>query len=148
MDLIPICKSLLRNKVSFLLLAVQVAITLAVLVNALALVSRSRQIINEPTGLDANNIITLMSVPFSQQFKDQAYMEARLKEDLAFLNRHPGVVAATTSNSAPGDFGSNWGIHAAGNDDNSQSAGYFGADENFLKALGLELSEGRGFNQE
>jgi putative ABC transport system permease protein len=148
MDLIPICKSLLRNKVSFTLLAVQVAITLAVLVNALALVSRSREIINAPTGLDADNIITMLSVPFDQQFKDQAYMQARLMDDLAFLNRYPGVLAATTSNSAPGDIGSNWMIHAAGHDENSQSAGYFGADENFLEALGLELSEGRGFNQE
>ena len=149
MDLIPICKSLLRNKISFTLLAVQVAITLAVLVNALALVSRSREIINEPTGLDSDNIITMLSVPFDQQFSDKAYMEARLRDDLVFLNRFPGVIAATTSNSAPGDFGSNWGIYAAGSDGNtSQSAGYFAADENFLEALGLELSEGRGFTQE
>jgi putative ABC transport system permease protein len=148
MDLLPICKSLLRNRISFLLLAVQVAITLAVLVNALALVNRSREIINEPTGLDAENIITLLSVPFAQQFTDSAYREARLRDDLALLNSQPGVVAATTSNSAPGDFGSNWMIQAASQDPNSHSAGYFAADENFLAALGLELLEGRGFRQE
>ncbi len=148
MELLPVCKALLRNKTSFLLLALQVAITLAVLVNALALVSRSREIINEPNGLDADNIITMISVPFGPGFINKSYMEARLRDDLIFLNRYPGVIAATTSNSAPGEFGSNWGISAWGKKDISEpSAGYFTADEKTLDALGVELSEGRGFSE-
>jgi hypothetical protein len=46
MEIPHILKSLIHNKAAFVLLALQVAITLAVLVNALALVKRSREIID------------------------------------------------------------------------------------------------------
>tara|TARA_Y100000310_G_C20682841_1_gene817062 strand:- start:139 stop:1359 length:1221 start_codon:yes stop_codon:yes gene_type:complete len=146
MELPHILKSLIHNKAAFVLLALQVAITLAVLVNALALVKRSKEIIDEPNGMDSQNIIAILSIPFDQQFSDESYMQARLREDLDYLRRMPGVVNATTLNSIPGDIGSNNGIYADGNDSRTgTSAGTFSADEHTFDTLGVEIVAGRNF---
>lgn len=141
-----ILKSQWRSKGSFLLLSVQVAITLAVLVNALALAKRSQEIIDEPTGMDSANIIAIHSVPFDRAFNDKKHMEAMLREDLQLLRNYPGVIAVTVSNSVPGDFGSNNGVRPEDGDRAStQGAGSFAADEQTLDALGIDLVAGRNF---
>ena len=146
MEIPHILKSLIHNKAAFVLLALQVAITLAVLVNALALVKRSREIIDEPNGMDSQNIIAILSIPFDPQFNEESYMQARLREDLDYLRHIPGVVNATTLNSIPGDIGSNNGIYADGRDSNTgTSAGTFSADEHTFDTLGIEIVEGRNF---
>lgn len=146
MEIPHILKSLLHSKAAFILLALQVAITLAVLVNALALVKRSKEIIDEPNGMDSNNIIAILSIPFDQQFNDERYVQAGLRDDLEYLRRMPGVINATCLNSVPGDIGSNNGIYAEGRESSTgTSAGTFSADEHTFDTLGIEIVEGRNF---
>jgi len=146
MEVSQILKSFLHNKAAFVLLSLQVAITLAVLVNALALVKRSREIIDEPNGMDSQNIIAILSIPFDQQFNDESYLQARLREDLDYLRHITGVINATSLNSIPGDLGSNNGIFAEGRDDSTGvNAGTFSADEHTFETLGIEIVEGRNF---
>lgn len=56
MSLHLLLKSLLRRKVVTFLLLVQLALTLALLVNSLLLASQTRDKLNEPTGLDLPHI--------------------------------------------------------------------------------------------
>ncbi|XOV88062.1 MAG: ABC transporter permease [Pseudomonadota bacterium] len=143
---IVILKTLLRNRTSWVLMSLQVAVTLAVLINALALVKRSQEIVNEPTGMDTGSIVTIRVVPFAQEFNDTSRIRTQRTLDLATLRGYPGVINASVSNSFPGDLGSNSGISPAAGDENAGiSAGVFVADEHLLDTLGVELVAGRNF---
>lgn len=144
-----IFKALLHNKASYLLMTFQIAITLAVLINALALVQRSQEIIEEPTGL-AQGLIAIRVVPFGDDFNDVSYWQSVMKADLLFMRQYPGVINASISNSFPGDFGSNSTITPAGRPDDydGPDVGVFHADEEMLDTLGVDLVAGRNFTQE
>lgn len=148
--MLPIVRTLLQNKGSFLLMTLQISITLAVLINALALVQRSREIIQEPTGMEDATIIAIRVVPFAQAFNDEAYGQAQLRRDLDYLRRQPGVVSASVSNSFPGDLGSNSSIYQAGKQDarDGPDVGVFVADEALLDTLGVDIVAGRNFRAE
>lgn len=145
--MLPIFKSLLRNKASYLLVSIQVAITLAVLVNAMALVKRSQEIIHEPSGIMGDEIIAIRVVPFDPAYNDLAFEKNRLRQDLEFLRQYPGVIDASCTNSFPGDIGSNNTVSVAGSADtgNGISAGTFIADDHLLDTLGVPLVSGRNF---
>lgn len=144
-----IFKTLLRNKSTSLLMALQIAITLAVLVNALALVKRSQEITQAASGMDDSNIIAIRVVPFDPAFSDASYGQAQLKQDLDYLRRQPGVVDASVSNSFPGDLGSNNGIAVVGASEKANfDVGTFTADDHLLHTLGVELIAGRNFTPE
>jgi len=146
---IVIARSLLQNKSTWFLLSCQVAITLAVLINAIALVKRSNEIIAEPTGMELQNIITIRSIPFDAAYNDESYMQARMREDLEYLRQYPAVINASASNSFPGDFGSNSEMYALGADEKSAiGVGVFMADENLIPTLGLNITSGRNFRSE
>lgn len=147
--MLPILKALMRNKGSFILMSVQVAITLAVLINALALVKRAQEITAEPNGIDGDNILAIHVVPFDQAFNDIAFMETQFKRDLDFLRSYPGVIDASASNSFPGDMGSNSSIGLASDPDKSDvDVGVFMADDHLLNTLGADLVAGRNFAPE
>lgn len=144
-----IFKTLLRNKGSSILMALQIAITLAVLVNAMALVKRSQDITQASSGMDDNNIVAIHVVPFDPAFNDEDYCEAQLKRDLDYLRQLPNVVDASASNSFPGDVGSNNGIGLPDAPDKSMiSVGTFTADSHLLHTLGVKLVAGRDFTPE
>ncbi|HKI73789.1 MAG TPA: FtsX-like permease family protein, partial [Pseudomonadales bacterium] len=120
--------------------------TLAVLINALALVQRARQITHEPNGIDGSNIVAIHVVPFDAAFNDKNFVQAQLKSDLAFLRNYPGVVDASVTNSFPGDVGSNSSMSVAGAPENSGvDVGVFTADDHMLSTLGVDLVAGRNF---
>lgn len=144
-----IFKTLLKNKGTYLLMTLQVAITLAVLVNALALVKRSREIIEESTGMEDATIIAISVVPFAMEFNDESVVHAQLRRDLDYLRNYPGVIDASVSNSFPGDLGSNNSLKLEGADDESSvDAGTFVADEALLDTLGVNIIAGRDFRPE
>ena len=100
----PILSALLRNRTGAVLVALQVAIALAVLVNALYIVMQRAERIRRPTGIDVDNIIVLSSKGFTQRYQPAAAMQ----EDLDYLRSLPGVVAATVTNAPPlADGGNN-----------------------------------------
>lgn len=148
--MLPIFRTLLRNKGTFLLMTLQISITLAVLINALALVQRSREIIQEPTGMEDVTIIAIRVVPFAQAFNDESYGEAQLRRDLDYLRSQPGVINASISNSFPGDLGSNSSIYQSGKEDSRDGpdVGVFVADEALLETLGVDVIAGRNFRAE
>src|SRR5262245_65561667 len=83
----PIASALWRNRTGALLVAFQIAIGLAVLVNAVYVVKQRVEKINRPTGMDTANMVWVMSAGFA---KDYDYLAAT-REDLAMLRGMPGV---------------------------------------------------------
>src|SRR5689334_6170139 len=139
----PIISALLRNRTGALLVAFQISIALAVLVNAVYIVAGRVQKIGRPTGMDDKNILVISSTGFAQDF-DYA---ASLREDLAYLRSVPGVIAATPVNAVPvSGGGSATSItKTMGDQTHTENGNYFQVDEQGLETLGLRLIAGRNF---
>jgi putative ABC transport system permease protein len=146
MELRPILSAMRRNKVGAILIGVQMAITLAILCNALFIIEQRMALSKRPTGADEANVFVMNN----QWVGNPPDIAAKLKEDLAALRSMPGVVDAVVSNSYPlGNGGSTEGImlNAEQKEPTALSALYL-VDEHGLAALGLKLIAGRNFNSD
>jgi putative ABC transport system permease protein len=144
MELRPILSAMRRNKVGAILIALQMAITLAILCNALFIIQQRIASTHRPTGVDEANIFVLSNLWVGTPTD----LPARLQTDLAALRSVPGVVDAYVTNSYPlSDGGSTDGIslHPDQKEPLALSAIYY-ADDHALRTLGLRLIAGRNFN--
>jgi putative ABC transport system permease protein len=145
-NLRQVVSALRRNRTGALLVAMQIAITLAVLVNAVFIVKQRYERTERPTGFDVENVFAIASAGFAQDFDYVATM----REDLAYLRSVPGVLAATASNAVPlsGGSGAMASLATKPNDEiNSLRGGYFEVDEQGIAALGVRMVAGRPFEQ-
>jgi putative ABC transport system permease protein len=142
----PILSALLRNRTGAVLVAMQVAIALAVLVNALYIVTQRIEKMGRPTGMDVDNIFVVQGAGFTAHYD----LKSSIQQDLAWLRSLPGVIAASPSNAIPlSGGGSSQGITIVpGDRSKDRSFGYFEVDEQGLDALGLHLVAGRNFRHE
>jgi len=146
-DIGPIFRTLMRNKLGALLIALQIALTLAVVTNAAFIIQQRAADVNRPSGLDEANTALFVATLF-----DTAIDQRQLyRDDLDALRALPGVVAATPIQSIPVS-GSGWGddyyTDPEMTSDESISFGMFMVDEHGLDALDLELLAGRNFRPE
>jgi putative ABC transport system permease protein len=142
----PIISAMRRNKVGAILIAVQMAITLAILCNALFIIEQRMALSKRPTGVDEANVVVLDN----QWVGNPPDLIARQQGDLAALRALPGVLDAFATNTVPlTDSGSTEGIslHPDQKTASATAALYFG-DEHAIAALGLKLIAGRNFNSD
>src|ERR1700720_1154768 len=103
MEMRPILSAMRRNKFGALLIATQMAVTLAFLANALTLVEQRMAWSDRPTGLDEADIFVM----YSEMVDYTDDLAARQARDIASLRLLPGVVDAYTTNQHP-LLGSGW----------------------------------------
>jgi putative ABC transport system permease protein len=144
MELMPIVSALRRNRVGALLLIVQIALTLAVVANALSIIQSHMANMSRPSGMDEANLFTLRNHWVGQPND----LRARIETDVTALRGIPGVIDAEATNAFPlvgGGWG--WAIrlkpdqHSGG----VQTTLYF-QDAHGLDAMGLKLLAGRWFS--
>ncbi len=143
LELRPILSSLWRNKVAALLIALQLALTLAVVSNASSFMDDRWQKIARPTGMAVNDVLTVYFTPMTQDYELSAAVDA----DLALIRAIAGVVEATHSHSVPlSNSGDSFGLYNKPNQQNGgYSTGYFFVGAEIIDALGMELIAGRSF---
>jgi putative ABC transport system permease protein len=143
MEIRPILSAMSRNKVGAILIAVQIAITLAILCNALFIIEQRVTSSKRPSGADEANIFVIGN----QWVGNPPDLSARLQGDLAALRALPGVVDAYASNSFPlNDGGSTTGVSLNPDQETPTAlAALYFADEHTLEGLGLKLIAGRNF---
>ena len=142
----PIISAMRRNKVGAMLIAVQMAITLAILCNALFIIQQRIALSKRPTGTDEVNIVVLDN----QWVGNPPDIVGRQQGDLAALRSLPGVQDAFATNAVPlTNSGSTTGISLRPDQKNATASAalYFG-DEHTLAAWGLKLIAGRNFNSD
>ena len=148
MQIKPILSALRRHKAGTFLIAAQIALTLAIVCNALFIIHQRVAHLSEPTGIDEPNIFVIKSEWVGAPAPDQA--DAQIRADLQVLRQLPGVQNATPSNSYP-LRGDGWDdavrLKPDQAQDSSGSTIYF-ADEHFIDTLGLKLIAGRNFRAE
>ena len=149
MNIGPIWRAMLRSKAGFILIALQVAVTLTVMVNAFGIIHERSGKIARPSGLDEGNTFAFASVLFTDYEREQR--KALIDEDLDLIRNTPGVVNAVATNSFPLRQGG-WSVALAlepgrQTPDSVGSAIYF-VDEHGVETFDLELVDGRNFTPE
>jgi putative ABC transport system permease protein len=144
MEIRPMVSALIRRKAGPLLVALQIAIALAICVNAAYVMALRIESARESSGLDVDNIFWILSEGYARDFN----FSASVRADLQLLRSMSGVVAATTINAIPlsgGGFGLTY-YTQPGQKGIAQNASYFYVDEGGLDALGVQLLAGRSFD--
>jgi len=144
MEILPILVALRRNKVGAILVALQIALTLAVVANAMSIIQQHQSDMRRPSGLDEANILTLQNHWVGQPENLRASIDA----DLAAMRGTPGVVDAEATNSYPLLGGGwSWGIRLKPGPQTAPAAPttLYMADTHGLDAMGLKLVGGRWF---
>jgi putative ABC transport system permease protein len=141
----PILSALWRNRTGAVLVAMQIAIALAVLVNALYIVVQRVERMRLPSGIDVANVLVVSSAGFTQHYQART----SIAEDLQFLRTLPGVTAATATNAIPLSGGGSANTLLTRPDEHSDDAmNDFEVDEQGLQSLGLHLVAGRNFRHD
>jgi putative ABC transport system permease protein len=154
MTLPPIIAALRKHKAGVVLIALQIALTLAIVCNAIFIIYTRVDNVSRPTGMDESNLFLIeqqwVGAPNTDEPAGLQKQDAMLREDLAALRAMPGVQSVSPTNSTP-LLGSSWGGSVArkpGTDlrgGDARTVYYFG-DEQLLATLGVHLIAGRNFN--
>ena len=144
MEIRPILSALLRNRAGATLVALQIAITLAIVVNAVYLTQQRVSKISRVSGLDEQNIFSFSAQGFEKGFDFQAMV----RDDMALLRQMPGIVDATPVNNIPlSGGGSSTGYYSLPDKKGENSpANYFRVDDHGVNTLGVKLSAGKTFD--
>ncbi|GAB2191038.1 ABC transporter permease [Sessilibacter sp. MAH1] len=145
MEIKPILKTLIRNPVGLVLISLQVALTLAIVVNALFIVNQRMQSVSIDSGLDEKNTLALTV----SGYLDDYDTKSAIFNDLEYINSLSGVHSAMATNALP-MTNSGWSNTVynsdAENGINTNAALYF-ADDSLAETMDINLVTGRVFNQ-
>lgn len=143
MDIRPILSTLLRHRTAASLIVIEVALTCAIICNALFMISDRITEVRETSGLVEDELVRIQITSIGNDPEE----DARTRSDLAALRALPGVKAATVTNQVP-FVNSSWNNGVRLDADQQQvtmNAAMYMAEEQFLETLGLELVAGRAF---
>jgi putative ABC transport system permease protein len=143
MDIRPILSTLSRHKTAAALIVLEVALSCAIICNAVFLITQRLERIDRPTGM-ANEEIVRISMGNLGENPDA---DALVKQDVASLRALAGVKAAGSINHVPFD-NSSWNtsiqLEPEQERPSAQANVYLG--DAVVETLGLKLAEGRDFN--
>jgi len=146
MEIRPIISALMRSKVALVLIGLQIALTLAIVCNALFIISQRIETMNRPSGMNESDTFTIGSNGFGAGFNTKN----TFVEDLALIRSLPGVRDATPTNTLPMTNGG-WSegvFMAPGQKVSTTITAIYFMDEHGIDAFGTKLIAGRNFKPE
>jgi putative ABC transport system permease protein len=143
MDIRPILSTLRRHKITAWLLIMEIALTCAIVCNAVFLIDQRLQRMDIPSGIAEHNLLQIQFAYIGDQ--PDAYAQAQT--DLATLRQIAGVQAVALANQLPlsGHDMSTSGLKLRPHQRQNtiEAASYYG--QNLLATLGVRLISGRDF---
>ncbi|MFL6550425.1 MAG: ABC transporter permease [Povalibacter sp.] len=146
MEFRPILSAMLRNKTGAFLVGLQIALTLAVIANAVFIIMQRVEKIGRPSGIDSANLIFVQSNGFGPDYN---HLDT-VRRDLDLLRSIPGVVSASSMSGIPmsgGGRSSNYGV-TPDPLKHQTNVNTYDVDQNIIASLGVKLLEGRTFNEQ
>ncbi|HET6807347.1 MAG TPA: FtsX-like permease family protein [Frateuria sp.] len=140
----PILAALKRHKAGTVLIALQIALTLAIVCNALFIIRQRTEHLSRPTGLVESDLLTVGNHWVGA---DDKATPSLTQTDLEALRRMPGVLDATAINSYPlrgGGWSTGLSTNPEARKEQSHTTLYF-SDDHALATMGLKLVAGRNF---
>ena len=148
MQIRPILAALRHHKAGTLLIALQIALTLAIVCNALFIIHERLTRISQPSGIDEPSLLVIHNGWAGKPQDDE--IASLMASDLDTLRKIPGVADVYATNTYPlNNGGIAYGIgHSPDKLKPVTSTAIYFADENALSTLGLKLVAGRNFRPE
>ncbi|MEW5836145.1 MAG: FtsX-like permease family protein [Pseudomonadota bacterium] len=149
MSIKPILAALRRHKAGTALIMLQIALTLAIVCNALFIIHQRLAHLSAPTGVDENNLFVITN-RWADGSMSKAQVDAQIRADLIALRALPAVHDASPSNAYPlrgGGWDNFVGLTPEQVKATSDAAVYLG-DDHLLDTLGVKLLAGRNFTPE
>ena len=140
----PILAALRRNKAGAILIGLQLALTLAIVCNALFIIVQRLGYIGRPSGVDEASLFVVRNIWVGRTGNDAATL---IPSDLATIRATPGVANVYATNSFPLS-GGGWstGLNLMpGQEKSTAQTTVYAADDQTLDTLGVRLVAGRNF---
>jgi len=146
MEIRPILSALLRNKTGPVLVAVQVALSLAILANALHIVQVRQAVSARESGLANEHDVFALQIRHLKPGGHEEQLTAQ-RTEAAILRAVPGVLSVAITNQMPLSRSGNYSSLSTDRKQlksSATTANYMGPDS-LVKTWGLRLVEGRDF---
>jgi putative ABC transport system permease protein len=143
MEIGLIWRAILRNKSGYVLIALQIAVTMALMVNAIAIIQERTALMGRSSGVDEENLFYVNSTGFDPDMDYQVLVA----EDLDAIRNQPGVIDAVKTNSVPLQ-GGGWSQQfqtETGDDVDAISTAIYFVDDHAIDTFGVNLVAGRNF---
>jgi len=143
MEIRPILSTLARHKMAAALIVLEIALSCAIICNALFIVSQRMETLNLASGMDDDRLIEIGLSGIGQQTDG----DARSAEDLATLRAIPGVERVAITNQLPFQNGS-WNTSLSLTPEQevpTVNATQYMVSEGTLATMGQKLIAGRDF---
>lgn len=142
----PIFSALLRNKLGPILVATQVALSLAILANAIYIVNLRLAVAARPSGI-SNELEVFRVHVGNQKLGGHEEQIAMQKQEAATIRAVPGVVSVARTNSFPISYS---GSNSSVSNDRKQTSstagsGIYISPDSLVKTWGLTLIQGQDF---
>ena len=140
MDILPILSTLRRHKLTAFLLILEIALTCAIVCNAVFLIGQRLQRMEMPSGIAEHQLLQIQMADVVPSTNPHA----RAQEDVAALRQVPGVQSVAMTNQLPFGMSSsnaNIRLDPAQAEQTLSAATYFG--EHLVPTLGVRLIAGR-----
>ena len=143
----PILSTLMRHKIAATLIVLEIALSCAIVCNALFLIGERLDRMNMPSGIAENELVRIRAASLRQLSGDDALNSAITREYLDVLRKVPGVKQAGIANQIPfGGSSNNSGVRlGADQQHNTLNATVYLDEGNLLETFGLRLVSGRDF---
>jgi putative ABC transport system permease protein len=147
MDIRPILSTLMRHKIASLLIVLEIALTCAIVCNALFLIGDRLARMETPSGIAEDELVRIQAASMRQLADDDALNASITREYLDVLRKVPGVRQAGIAQQIPfGGSSSNSGVRLASEQQhNTLNATVYLDEGNLLETFGLRLLSGRDF---
>ncbi|TPG47747.1 FtsX-like permease family protein [Rhodanobacter glycinis] len=143
----PIVVALKRHKAGTVLIALQIALTLAIVCNALFIIQQRIGRLSRPTGMVESNLLAIQNRWVGV---DDNATGPLIKSDLQALRQLAGVEDAISTNSFP-LRGGGWSMGVRHDPDAKKpvsSAAIYAVDDHALSTMGAKLIAGRNFRSD
>jgi len=141
----PILRAMKHNRTRFALIILEIAITLAIVTNAVNMILDERSKMQKLSGFDDDNLLFVAAQPFAPEFKEQTYLEKVVHADIRALEAIPGVKAASATYFLPWQGGGSSGTWKTQGYPDKFQAQLYPATKQIFNVLGSHISQGRGF---
>jgi putative ABC transport system permease protein len=146
MEIRPILSALMRSKVAMILIGLQVALTLAIVCNALFIINERLAHMARPSGMNEADTFWFGSNGFGQGYNAKVVQQA----DLGILRQLPGVADVSPTNSVPmsdGGWGTGLSLAPRQKKSTADTTVYL-VDDHAISTFGTHLVAGRNFKPE
>ena len=141
----PIVRAMQHNRTRFVLIILEIAITLAIVTNCVNMILAERTKMQKPSGFDDDNMLYIAAIPFAPEFKEQTYVENIVNADMRAIGAIPGVKAVTATGFLPWQGGGSSGSFKTDGYKEKFQAQFYAARGQLVKTLGTNVVQGREF---